>query len=123
MLYYYSARSADGLFVRGSVQAASAAEALSLLSNRGLFVSLLDKGASIRGLLSGVFQIRPVSQNAIVALFRSLATLTRRCSIVAFTSNLLGTDRRFSPTGSPQWRCGGITERPRSQRGDAYAAA
>ena len=76
MLYYYTARNADGLFVRGSLQAATAPEAMALLSNRGLFVSLLDGEASIRGALSGIFQIRPLSQNAIIALFRSLATLT-----------------------------------------------
>jgi len=76
VLYYYSARSADGLFVRGSLQAATALEALSVLSNRGLFVSVLDEDVSIRGALSGILQIRPLSQNDIVAFYRSLATLT-----------------------------------------------
>jgi len=77
VLYYYSARSADGNFVRGSVQAGSTPAALALLSNRGLFVSFLDVNGSIGGTFSGALQMRPVSQGAIVALFRSLATLMR----------------------------------------------
>ncbi len=75
MLYYYSARSEDGIFVRGSLQVATAREALALLSNRGLFVSFIDEGSSVRGALSSILQMRPPSQNAIVAFFRSLATL------------------------------------------------
>jgi type IV pilus assembly protein PilC len=77
MLYYYAARSSDGVLLRGSLQATNAQEALSVLNNRGLFVSLLDESASVRGLVSGILQMRPVSQNAVVAFFRSLATLTR----------------------------------------------
>jgi len=77
VLYYYSARSADGVLVRGSLRAAGAAEALSALSSRGLFVSFLEREASAAGTLLCAFQMRPVSQDAIVAFFRSLATLMR----------------------------------------------
>lgn len=77
MLYYYSARSADGGFVRGSLRAAGTPEALSALSNRGLFVSLLEQDASAVGALLRAFQVRPVSQDAVVTFFRSLATLIR----------------------------------------------
>jgi type IV pilus assembly protein PilC len=77
MLYYYSARGGDGLPVRGSLQAATAPEALNALCSRGLYVSSLDEGASFAGALAAALQVRPISQNGVVAFFRSLATLTK----------------------------------------------
>jgi type IV pilus assembly protein PilC len=75
MLYYYAARSAEGAFLRGSLQAASAQEALAVLGTRGLFVSFLDEGASLGGAVSNILQARRLSQSSVVAFFRSLATL------------------------------------------------
>lgn len=77
MVYYYTARGADGTLLRGSFQAANADQALDALANRGLFVSFLDGGASAGGAVAQFIQWRPLSPTAIVAFFRSLATLVR----------------------------------------------
>jgi len=76
MLYYYTARSSDGQALRGSMRASTLPEALARLSSRELLVSSLDEAGTARGMVSGIFQAR-VSQTALVALFRSLATLVR----------------------------------------------
>lgn len=59
------------------MQASTELEALAVLGNRGLFVSFLEESLSVGGALSSFLQARPLSQNAVVAFFRSLATLTR----------------------------------------------
>ncbi len=77
MLYYYTARDSAARFVRGSLEAANVTDALAALGSRTLFISSLDAAVTVRGTFSSMFQLGSVSQQALVAFFRSLATLVR----------------------------------------------
>jgi len=74
-LYYYTARSADGLFVRGSIEATTETTALASLRMRSLFVTSLQSSASPRGVFAAALQFGAVSKKDLVAFFRSFATL------------------------------------------------
>ena len=74
-LFAYTARSGDGTFVAGALQADSLDQALSHLRTRSLFVTSLEPRASIRGAAAGAFTVLPVSPSARLAFFRALATL------------------------------------------------
>ncbi|MHB8230891.1 MAG: type II secretion system F family protein, partial [Vulcanimicrobiaceae bacterium] len=74
-LYYYTARSAEGSFVRGSIKAQSDAYALASLRTRALFVTSLEAAGTARGAAAWSLQILPVRHEALVAFFRSFATL------------------------------------------------
>ncbi|HET9392961.1 MAG TPA: type II secretion system F family protein [Candidatus Rubrimentiphilum sp.] len=50
---------------------------MTALRNRTLFVSSLEDAATARGRCAGILQLGSVSQGALVACFRSLATLVR----------------------------------------------
>lgn len=73
-MYYYTARNAEGSFVRGAVQAATHESALSNLRTRALFVTSLVAAGTPRAVLAAI-PIGPVSHNSLVAFFRSFATL------------------------------------------------
>ncbi len=75
LLYYYTARNADGALVRGSVEASSENAALSSLRTRSLFVTSLEGEGTARGALLAAFSLGSVSQKSLVAFFRSFATL------------------------------------------------
>ncbi len=74
-IYYYTARSAEGKFVRGSMQAASRILALSNLRARSLLVTSLLAKESAGGTLAGWVALGPVKHSALVLFFRSFATL------------------------------------------------
>ncbi|HEY8296755.1 MAG TPA: type II secretion system F family protein [Candidatus Baltobacteraceae bacterium] len=74
-LFYYTARDVRGAFVRGSVEAVSDATALASLRTRALFVTSLERAGTARGTLVGALQFGSVKQAALVAFFRSFATL------------------------------------------------
>jgi type IV pilus assembly protein PilC len=76
-LYYYTARNADGLLVRGSVEAATEGAALASLRTRALFITSLENESTARGTLVATLQIGPVPQKHLVTFFRSFATLVR----------------------------------------------
>lgn len=76
-LYYYTARNSDGMFVRGSIEAATEGAALASLRTRALFVTSLESATTTRGVLAAALHIGPVSQTSLVTFFRSFATLVR----------------------------------------------
>lgn len=84
-LYYYTARDADGAFIRGSIEAGTASAALSTLRTRTLYVTSLESAASARGAVAAVLQMGGASQKSLVTFFRSFSTLVhagvpiRRC--------------------------------------------
>ncbi|GAC1388852.1 MAG: type II secretion system F family protein [Vulcanimicrobiaceae bacterium] len=74
-LYYYTARNAEGSFVRGAIEAATDAAALTSLRTRALFVTSLLPANSAKGLFAATLHLGPVKPGAVVAFFRSFATL------------------------------------------------
>jgi type IV pilus assembly protein PilC len=76
-LYYYTARRADGLFVRGSIQTATDTAALASLRTRALFVTSLQSAATPRGVLAAALQLGPVTKKDLVTFFRGFSTLVR----------------------------------------------
>lgn len=76
-LYYYTARSERGAFVRGSLEASSEQAALSGLRSRALFVTSIAPSHDARAAAGAVFQLGPVSQQAMVTAFRALAVLVQ----------------------------------------------
>ncbi len=77
VLFSYTARSTDGRFVAGSMQAESQEHALSHLRMRSLFVTSLQRSVSVKGNVTGLFALLPVRASARLTFFRSLATLVR----------------------------------------------
>jgi type IV pilus assembly protein PilC len=76
-LYAYTARSAEGRFVVGSLQAENRDQALAHLRTRTLFVTSLTQPGSASGVLGSIVTAWPVSEEARTAFFRSFATLIR----------------------------------------------
>ena len=74
-LYYYTARSAAGEFVRGSLQSAGIADALASLRMRALAVTSLQPADSSGGALLAVLSLSPVKRAALIGFFRCFATL------------------------------------------------
>jgi type IV pilus assembly protein PilC len=74
-IYYYTARNAEGAFVRGAVQAATHGNALANLRTRALYVTSLVAEGTPRGVLAATVRIGGVNQSALVTFFRSFATL------------------------------------------------
>jgi type IV pilus assembly protein PilC len=75
-LYYYTGRSAEGRFVRGSIEAGTETAALATLRTRALFVTSIERSSGVKGTIAGTLQMGPVSQTSLVLFFRSFATLT-----------------------------------------------
>lgn len=76
-LFHYTARSREGTFVSGSLEAPDAAAALSALRSRALFVTSLEAAATLRGALTFAFAGRRCSRDALVAFFRTFSVLVR----------------------------------------------
>ena len=76
-LFAYTARSADGHFVAGSLEAESLASALAQLRARPLFVTSIAPNDSVQGVAGAALYAWPVAPRARVAFFRSFATLIR----------------------------------------------
>lgn len=74
-LFYYTARNAEGALVRGSIEAADDANALASLRTRALFVTSLERAGTGRGSIVAMLQLGAVKRSALVAFFRSFATL------------------------------------------------
>jgi type IV pilus assembly protein PilC len=74
-LYYYTARTVEGAFVRGCVEAGSSDLAAAHLQGRSLFITSIEGARGTRGAVAGLFHIGRVSRPALVTFFRSLATL------------------------------------------------
>src|SRR5689334_16937733 len=75
MVFYYQARHADGMLVRGSIGADTREAAMAHLRSRGLFVTLLETAKTARGALAGVAAALTRSSASRSAFFRSFATL------------------------------------------------
>ena len=73
-LFHYTARSSEGVFVRGSLEAADAAAALGWLRARALFVTSLESGSGIRGSVAGAIGGK-ANAGAVVSFFRSFSVL------------------------------------------------
>lgn len=76
-LYYYTARSTEGLQVRGSIEAPTQGAALANLRTRSLFVTAIEEAATVRGALAAALHVGPPSHKHLVACFRCFATLVR----------------------------------------------
>ena len=76
-LFAYTARSDEGRFVAGSLEAESRDAALAHLRTRALFVTSLSRSQSPSGVVGSLFAAWPVSAAARTAFFRSFATLIR----------------------------------------------
>jgi type IV pilus assembly protein PilC len=76
-LFAYTARSAEGRFVAGSLQAESREQALAHLRTRTLFVTSLTQPDTPSGVVGSIVAAWPVSASARTAFFRSFATLIR----------------------------------------------
>ncbi len=76
-LYAYTARSAEGNFVAGSVQAENREQALAHLRTRTLFVTSLTRPGTASGIVGSIVTSWPISDGARTAFFRSFATLIR----------------------------------------------
>ena len=75
--YRYTARTADGAVVRGSMQAVNVAAVIELLRTRALFVTAVGPVANLRGrIFSTVFAGR-IPRSAMLGFFRAFATLIR----------------------------------------------
>jgi type IV pilus assembly protein PilC len=74
-LFYYTARSSEGALVRGSIEAPNDVNALASLRTRALFVTSLERADSTRGTVAAFLHVVPVKRSALVAFFRSFATL------------------------------------------------
>lgn len=76
-LFAYTARSAEGRFITGSLQAESRDQALAHLRARTLFVTSLTQPGTASGVVGSLVTALPVSATARAAFFRSFATLIR----------------------------------------------
>ncbi len=76
-LFAYTARSGDGAFVAGSLQAETLDQAFAHLRTRALVVTSLAPQSSARAFLPGALAAFPAAGSARLAFFRSLATLVR----------------------------------------------
>lgn len=74
-IFSYTARSADGVLVAGSLAADGRDQALARLRTRTLFVTSLQNEQSPGGLLVSTCAAFPVRESSKVAFFRSFATL------------------------------------------------
>lgn len=74
-LYYYTARSAQGELLRGSIEAKSQSAALALLRTRAVFVTSLSSAGTAAGTLAAALQGGTLARARLVPLFRALATL------------------------------------------------
>lgn len=74
-LFYYTARSQDGVLLRGSIEGVSTPVVLTTLRTRSLIVTSLQRADSARGALTGVFHGGPLDRKSLTAFFRSFATL------------------------------------------------
>ncbi|HEV2262069.1 MAG TPA: type II secretion system F family protein [Candidatus Rubrimentiphilum sp.] len=77
MVFHYTARNPEGRRLRGSVEALTQSDALTILRTRAIVVTTLECSATLKGAIASAIGWMPVSHQAIVTLFRSLATLTR----------------------------------------------
>ena len=74
-LFAYTARSGEGRFVTGSLQAENREQALAHLRTRTLFVTSLSRPGTSSGVVGSIITAWPVSAAARSAFFRSFATL------------------------------------------------
>ncbi len=76
-LFAYTARSGEGRFVAGSLQAENREQALAHLRTRTLFVTSLSQPGTTSGVVGSLVTAWPVSDAARTAFFRSFASLIR----------------------------------------------
>lgn len=74
-LYVYTARTSDGAFVSGTLQADTHELALSSLRVRSLFVTSLERSGDARAVATSLFVLFPIDESARVGFFRAFATL------------------------------------------------
>ncbi len=74
-LFYYTARNAEGSFVRGAIEGASRSGALANLRTRAVFVTSLWAANTTQGVLASSLHLGAVKPGALVAFFRAFATL------------------------------------------------
>ncbi|GAC1508225.1 MAG: type II secretion system F family protein [Steroidobacteraceae bacterium] len=74
-VFYYTARNAEGAFVRGALEASTKSGALASLRTRALFVTSLCAGDSAQGVLTSGFLAGPLQHHTGVAFVRSFSAL------------------------------------------------
>ncbi|HEY5341059.1 MAG TPA: type II secretion system F family protein [Candidatus Aquilonibacter sp.] len=74
-MFNYTARSSQGKFVAGALQAETRDQALAHLRTRSLFVTSLEELGSFRGWVGHILMLAPVSARARATAIRSLAAL------------------------------------------------
>ena len=77
LTFRYTARTAEGALVRGSMQAPDVAAVIELLRARALFVTAVDPASDLTERLARVLRIGTVSRAGLLGFFRSFATLMR----------------------------------------------
>jgi type IV pilus assembly protein PilC len=75
--FHYTARSLDGQAIRGSMHAADAGSVLELLRSRSLFVTGVAPQSDLAERIGRALRIGTVRPPALLAFFRSFATLLR----------------------------------------------
>ena len=75
--YRYTARTASGELVRGSMEASSADAVLDSLRTRALFVTSVHREGALAGSVGFSVRFASPSRRALLAFFRSFATLIR----------------------------------------------
>jgi len=77
VLFRYTARTATGELVRGTLEAPSADAVLASLRTRALFVTAIDREGRVRAAIGRRLGLGVPSRRARLAFFRALATLVR----------------------------------------------
>jgi type IV pilus assembly protein PilC len=74
-IYHYTARSSDGAFVAGSLEADDDETVVARLRSRSLFITSVEPSKSIPGALWAAFARTPANGKAKAAFFRSFAAM------------------------------------------------
>ena len=75
--YRYAARTADGIVVRGAMEAGSVEDVLARLRTRALFVTAVDRETTLGRTLVRSLQLGSPPRSALLGFFRSFSTLIR----------------------------------------------
>ena len=75
--FCYTARAADGAFLRGLIECSTEDAALAALRTRALYVTSIWPRSTPRGSLAALAFVRPISKSDLVGFFRAFATMVR----------------------------------------------
>lgn len=77
VLFRYTARSADGALVRGTMEAADAMTVLAALRTRALFVTAVERESALARTVGRSLRLGSPRRKALLGFFRSFSTLIR----------------------------------------------